>query len=93
MLLRRRRTHFPARASAPARKSSRDRIIPPPPPAQTWVWHVKAVTLRGSLPIAVICLPLLAIPHAWPPRLLPLAALFLTAAHGSVLVRHWIWRR
>jgi hypothetical protein len=93
MPLRRRRTRFLAAAIAPARKSSRDRIIPQRYSPQTPVWHVKAVTLRGSLPIAAIGLPLLAFPDALPPHRLPAAALFLTAAHGSVLVRCWIWRR
>jgi hypothetical protein len=43
--------------------------------------------------MAAICLPLLAIPDALPPHVLPLTALFLTTAHGSVLVRQWIFRR
>lgn len=93
MSLRRRRTRLPAGAYALARKTSRERIIPSPHPAQTPVWHVKAVMLRGSLPMAAICLPLLAIPGALPPRALPVIALFLTTAHGSVLVRQWISRR
>ncbi|OKJ71152.1 hypothetical protein AMK31_35365 [Streptomyces sp. TSRI0107] len=74
-------------------KTSRDRIIPPLRSAQTPVWHVKAVMLRGSLPMAAICLPLVAIPDALPPHVLPLIALFLTAVHGSVLVLQWIFRR
>ncbi|MEU5445444.1 hypothetical protein [Streptomyces griseofuscus] len=48
--------------------------------------------VRGSLPIAAISLPLLAIPDALPPRVLPVAVLLLTTAHGSVLVRQWIYR-
>lgn len=93
MSLSRRRIRFPASARALAVKTSRDRIIPPPHPVQTPAWHVKAVTLRGSLPMAAICLPLLAIPGARPPHVLPLVALFLTVAHGSVLVCQWIFRR
>ncbi|CUW33347.1 hypothetical protein TUE45_pSRTUE45b_0083 (plasmid) [Streptomyces reticuli] len=93
MSLCRRRIRFPVSACALAVKTSRDRIIPPPYPAQTPVWHVKAVMLRGSLPMAAICLPLLAIPDVLPPHVLPLVALFLTAAHGSVLVCQWIFRR
>ncbi|MGW2956333.1 hypothetical protein [Streptomyces eurythermus] len=49
--------------------------------------------LRGSLPMAAIWLPLLALPGALSPRVLPLVALFLTAAHGSVLVRQRVYRR
>ncbi|AIS02506.1 putative secreted protein (plasmid) [Streptomyces glaucescens] len=93
MPLCRRRIRSTTSACALAVKTSRDRIIPPPYPAQTPVWHVKAVMLRGSLPMAAICLPLLVIPDAPPPHVLPLTALFLTTAHGSVLVRQWIFRR
>lgn len=93
MSLRRRRTRPPTGARALARKTSRERIIPSPIPAQTPVWHVKAVTVHGSLPVAVICLPLLAPWGSVPPRLLPVIALFLTAAHGSVLVHRRISRR
>jgi hypothetical protein len=93
MSLCRRRIRFPVGACALAVKTSRDRIIPPRPPAQTPEWHVKAVMLRGSLPMSAICLPLLATPDVLPPRVLPLIALFLAAAHGSVLVRQRIYRR
>lgn len=92
MPLHRRRTRLPATASAIARKTSRERIIPSPCPAQTPVWHVKAVTLRGSLPIAVFGLPLAIFSPAQSAHVLSLAALSLTAAHGSVLVHQWIYR-
>lgn len=92
MPLGRRRTRFPAGADALARKLSRERIIPSLHTVQTPVWHVKTVMVRGSLPIAAISLPLLAIPDALPPRVLPVTVLLLTTAHGSVLVRQWIYR-
>lgn len=93
MSLRRRRTRFPQRKNAITRKTSRERIIPPSLPAQTPVWHVNAVMLRGSLPIAAIGLPLAVISQASFSQALPFTALFLTAAHGSVLVHQSISRR
>ncbi len=93
MSLRRRRMRLPAAAIAIARKTSRERIIPFPCPAQTPVWHVRAVTLRGSLPIAAIGIPLAAAPPAHSPQALSLIVLFLTTAHGSMLVHQWIYRR
>ncbi|MGW2183297.1 hypothetical protein ACWCXX_35700 [Streptomyces sp. NPDC001732] len=45
-----------------------------------------AVTVRGSLPVLVLALPLLALQGSFVSRLLPLLALFLTASHGSSLV-------
>ncbi|MGW1143636.1 hypothetical protein ACWD6I_00965 [Streptomyces sp. NPDC002454] len=45
-----------------------------------------AVTARGSLFIVLISLPFLAVPNAFPPRVLPFLTLCLAAAHGSVLV-------
>jgi hypothetical protein len=92
MPLRPRRTRFSATATAIARKTSREHIIPSPCPAQTPVRHVKAVTLRGSLPIALLGLPLAALPRLQCAHTLSLVALFLTAAHGSVLAHQWIHR-
>ncbi|MEE1774739.1 hypothetical protein OG795_33570 (plasmid) [[Kitasatospora] papulosa] len=52
-----------------------------------------AVTVRGSMLIVVPCLPLLVIPGVFMPEVLPVLALFLTAAHGTSLVRQWVRRR
>ncbi|WUW27006.1 hypothetical protein OG521_39850 (plasmid) [Streptomyces sp. NBC_01463] len=60
---------------------------------QTPQWDVTAVTVRGSLLIVVLCLPLLMIPGFAAPGVLPFLALFLTASHGSLLVRQWVRRR
>lgn len=56
---------------------------------QTLQWHVTAVTVRGSLLIVLLCLPLLAVPGFVASGVLPYLALFLTASHGSLLVRQW----
>ncbi|MER7729225.1 hypothetical protein [Streptomyces sp. NPDC096323] len=60
---------------------------------QTLQWDVTAVTVRGSLLIVVLCLPLLVIPGFAASGVLPFLALFLTASHGSLLVRQWVRRR
>ncbi len=52
-----------------------------------------AVTVRGSLLIVLLSLPLLAIPGFLASGVLPFLALFLTASHGSLLVRQWVRRR
>ncbi len=92
MSLPRRRTRLPATAAALARKLSRERIIPFAHPVETPHGNVTAVMLRGSLPIILISLPLLVVPGLSSPQALPLMALFLTASHGSVLVRRWVRR-
>ncbi|WNI34373.1 hypothetical protein [Streptomyces sp. ITFR-6] len=46
-----------------------------------------AVTVRGSLLVVLISLPMLAIPGFLASGVLPFLALFLTASHGSLLVR------
>lgn len=89
-MLHRRRTRLPARASAIAWKPSRERIIPTLPAVETLHCDVMAVTVRGSMLVVVLLLPLLAIPGVLTPEVLPLLALLLTASHGSSLVRGWI---
>lgn len=86
VFLQRRRTRLPACASSIARKLSRERIIPARRKVQTSRWDVLAVTVRGSLLIIVLSLPLLTIPGSFASRVLPFLALFLTASHGSSLV-------
>ncbi|GFN09747.1 hypothetical protein GCM10010298_70400 [Streptomyces microflavus] len=88
-----RRTRLPARVNTFARKLSRERIIPAEYMVQTHGWDVTAVTLRGSLPIVAVSLPLIVVPASFDPRMLPLLALFLTASHGSLLVHRRIRRR
>lgn len=88
--LRRRRTHLPASTGVLARKLSRERIIPIPRALETSGLHVMILVLRGSLLTIMISLPLLAVPGFLSPRTLPYMALFLTASHGSVLVRRWV---
>ncbi|MGQ4353056.1 hypothetical protein [Streptomyces drozdowiczii] len=60
---------------------------------ETLRWDVSAVMVRGSLPIVVLCVPLLLIPGFVTSGVLLFLALFLTASHGSVLVRRWVRRR
>ncbi len=89
----RRRSRLPARDTSHAWKLSRERIIPVPHVAQTSRWDATAVTVRGSLLIVVLCVPMLMIPGFVTSGVLPFLALFLTASHGSLLVRQWIRRR
>ncbi len=49
--------------------------------------------VRGSLLIVVLCVPMLMIPGFVTSGVLPFLALFLTASHGSLLVRQWVRRR
>ncbi|MFE0197758.1 hypothetical protein ACFW0I_18710 [[Kitasatospora] papulosa] len=49
--------------------------------------------VRGSLPTGVFCTTLLMVPGLLTPWVLPFLALFLTASHGSFLVRHGVRRR
>lgn len=83
----RRRQRSAACAEHAAGEPSRETIIPSPLPAQTLERHVKAVTLRGSGLISALSLPLFAVPEAFTSQSLPVLALFLTASHGSFLVR------
>ncbi|MEU2135160.1 hypothetical protein [Streptomyces sp. NPDC018352] len=53
---------------------------------------VTSVTVRGSMPVVAISLPLLMIPGIPTPEVLPTLMLLLTAAHGSSLVRQWVRR-
>ncbi len=92
-MLNRRRTRLPASTYAIAGRLSRERIIPASPAVETPHWDVMAVTVRGSMLIVVPCLPLLVIPGVFMPEVLPVLALFLTAAHGTSLVRQWVRRR
>lgn len=89
----RRRSRLPARAHAIAGKQSRERIIPAPCAVETSCRDVTAVTVRGSLLVGTILLPLLVITGVLTPEVLPALALALTASHGSLLVRHRIRRR
>lgn len=93
MSLHRRHSRLPAHVNAIARKLSRERIIPAPHLVQTSKWDVTAVTLRGSMLIIALSLPLLAVPDPFASRVLPFLALFLTASHGSSLVYRRIRRR
>ncbi|WP_406349269.1 hypothetical protein OHA44_37010 [Streptomyces sp. NBC_00144] len=60
---------------------------------ETLQWDAMAVTVRGSLPIAALSLPLYVIPGVSASRVLAFLALFLTASHGSSLVYQRIRRR
>ncbi|MFD8692709.1 hypothetical protein [Streptomyces sp. NPDC059651] len=55
-------------------------------------WDVTTVMVRGSLPAGVFCTTLLMIPGLLASGALPFLALFLTATHGSFLVRHRVRR-
>ncbi len=83
----RHRTQVPA-----VQELSRERIIPPPLVAQTFQWDASAVIVRGSLPVSALAL-LTAAGGDFPARGLPILVLFVTAAHGSALVRQRICRR
>lgn len=93
MFFRVRRSRLPVRAYALAGKPSRERIIPVPYAVQTPRWDAIAVTVRGSLLVVTVSLPLLAIPELLAPQALPLLALLLTASHGSSLVHRRVRRR
>lgn len=86
-----RRTRLPAHALAG--ETSRELIISAPRMVETSRRVVTVVTVRGSMPIVAISLPLLVIPGILTPEVLPALMLLLTAAHGSSLVHQWVRRR
>lgn len=86
----RRRTRLPAHAFAG--ETSRELIISAPRMVETSFQVVTSVTVRGSMPVVAISLPLLMIPGIPTPEVLPTLMLLLTAAHGSSLVRQWVRR-
>ncbi|SBU99243.1 hypothetical protein YW3DRAFT_06493 [Streptomyces sp. MnatMP-M77] len=87
-----RHSRLPAHAYALAGKASRERIIPAPYAVQTPQWNATAVTVRGSLLVVAVFLPLLASRSFFDPQVLPALALLLTASHGSCLVHRRISR-
>lgn len=88
-----RRSRLPVRAWAPTQRLSRERIIPGPRMAQTLRMVATAVMVRGSFLMALLVLPLMAIPAFRSPQVLPFLAFLVTASHGSLLVRRWIRSR
>lgn len=87
------RSRLPERAKAPTEKTSRERIIPAQYAVQTPRWDATAVTVRGSLLVVAVSMPLLVIPGLFAPQTLPLMGLLLTASHGSSLVHRRVRRR